>query len=121
MLFLRMTKAKKRKFPPRPKGFYPLTEVKDKIRNGCVLINQNALTNASKDFGWGVDEILETFDYLKDHHFYKKEPSKLSALLIIDYYKVRVKGEDVYIHFYITNDNKTLIINSFKKDTKGES
>ncbi len=85
------------------------------------MIQENALTSALKDFGWGANEILKTFEFLKDHHFYKTEPSKLSALLIIDYYKLRFNGEDIYTHFYITNDNKMLIINSFKKDTRGES
>lgn len=120
VLSLRMSKYKKGKFPARPKSYYPLSEVRDKIQSGCVLIHQNALMDALHEFGWGAEEILNTYLFFKDHHFYKKEPSKLSTLLIIDYYKARFNGEDIYTHFYITSDNKTLVINSFKKDKGGE-
>ena len=35
---------------------------------------------------------------------------------MVDYYKGKINGEEIYTHFYIDKDG-TLVINSFKHDT----
>jgi len=119
MLRLTVSKPKKRKFPPRPKASYQLEEVRQKIQNGNVRIAGNAYAGAFRDFGWGKQDIFDVYMRLKNHHFYKTESSKLSRLTMIDFYKIRYMGEDVYTHFYINDYSGELVINSFKQD-RGE-
>lgn len=102
--------------PPRLKAFYPLEDVKQMIQSGNFLIRENAQRCALIDFGWGKQDILDTILSLKQHHFQKSDKSELSPLITIDSYKARLKGEDIYTHFYVDEHSKTLIINSFKQD-----
>ena len=60
-LWYLMGKKRKKRGPPAPKSFYPLEEVKALVAQGKVVIRPNALECAGRDFGWGVDDILDAF------------------------------------------------------------
>ena len=112
-----MPKGKrKRKHIPRPRSFYNLSEVIQKINNGSFTIRQNATQCALEDFGWGTPEIKKVYNLLKEKHFCKTAPSDINPLWIVDIYKARLIGENVYTHFYIDDTVGILVINSFKRD-----
>lgn len=98
------------------KSHYPLKEVKALVASDNWRPNKNAREGARKCFGWGVDEIRAAIMALKPCHFYKSDWSECKPGIMLDFYKIEhFKGEKVYTHFYIDNDNVFLIINSFKK------
>lgn len=95
---------------------YPLPEVLLLIQQGKVVIRPDARTDAQNDFGWDTDDILEALSKLKEKHFYKKDVSSRNRWHVYDFYKAYgLCGEDVYMHFFIDDDNDMLVINSFKK------
>jgi hypothetical protein len=98
---------------------YKLADVKNKIAANRVLINLNARQSAFNDFGWHWEDIIDVYSKLRPQHFYKTEQSLFKFPLWIDVYKAHLRGEDIYTHFYIDDENETLIINSFHRDQKG--
>lgn len=108
------TDSTKKNQAKRSKPYYSLTAAKQLIKQGDVAIRGNALEGAYQDFGWKTDDILDAIRKLKPAHYYKSEPSRMRESLLIDYHKApELKGEAVYIHFYIADGR--LIVNSFKK------
>lgn len=96
--------------------FYSLPEVKKLVRDGAVLIRRNALDGARDAFGWNSDDILDALRRLQVKHFHKSAVSRINPQRVLDFYKARrLKGENVYIHFYVDDDTGKLIINSFKE------
>ena len=100
---------------PHPVSYYKLSEVVQKINSGQFLINSNAERYALQDFGWGISDILYTYRNLQPKHFFKSDTSKWKPGVVVDVYKARLNGEDVYTHFYIDDTFDNLIINSFKR------
>jgi N-acetyl-gamma-glutamylphosphate reductase len=42
--------------------------------------------------------------------------AKFDPLVVVDYYKAyRLKGEEIYTHFYINDTTGRLVVNSFKE------
>ncbi|MBA7714630.1 hypothetical protein ES703_123659 [subsurface metagenome] len=109
-------RKRKRKHIPRPRSYYGLSEVIRKINNGQFIIRPNATQHALEDFGWGISEIKKAYNILKAKHFYKTDASKINPLWVVDIYKARLIGEDIYTHFYIDDTVGILVINSFKRD-----
>jgi len=108
-------KGKKRK-QDYVRPFYSLKEVRTLIETERVLVTVNALVKAQKDFGWGMDDILNAVKSLRLKDFHKYEQARIDPKIVVDFYKAYgLKGEDVYTHFYIDDETGTLIINSFKK------
>ena len=106
----------KRKTTPRPESFYALSEVRELIDQGKVLLRPNALDDAQRDFGWGTRDILDALRKLRPGHFYKSDTSAKKHAVMLDFYKAQgLKGEDVYTHFYIDDENEVLVVNSFKR------
>jgi len=109
------SKRKKGSKPGRSKAYYSLQDVRKHIVEGKVLIRSNATRDALNDFGWGTNDILDALKKLKLKHYHKTEPYRSNPTVKVDYYKARnLKGENVYTHFYI-NENDELVINSFKE------
>ncbi len=53
---------------------------------------------------------------LRPKHFYKSDESKKKPGTLLDIYKAcGLKGEDVYMHFYIDDVKGVLVVNSFKR------
>ncbi len=97
-------------------SFYPLSEVRERIAQGKILIRSNALEDARRDFGWEIDDILDAICRLKPKHFHKHARSKVKPPIVLDFYRAQdLNGEDVYTHFYIDDEDKILVINSFKR------
>jgi len=97
---------------------YDLRHVQSLIRQGKYLVKDNALGAAYDDFGWTGFEIQEVMCKLKPKHFRKSAPSQKIPGIMIDYYAVRkIKGESVYLHFYVTYEgsDELVIINSFHR------
>ena len=85
------------------------------IAQGKVLINSNALDDARRDFGWETADILDALGRLQPKHFYKSDTSRTKPAIVLDVYKApSLKGEDVYTHFYIDDEDIVLVVNSFK-------
>lgn len=106
-------KGKTREKPP---NWYPLSEVRNLINKGKYLITANARDSAYRDFGWHSDDIVNAIKKLSPKHFYKTEISKRDSSKAVEVYKARgLNGENIYTHFYIDDEQKLLIINSFKK------
>ncbi|MFC1943072.1 type II toxin-antitoxin system MqsR family toxin [Chloroflexota bacterium] len=97
-------------------SYYKLSEVAQRINSGQWLIRSNAIRDAYQEFGWGISDIINAYKMLKPTHFYKTDGSKAKPGSVIDIYKARLNGEDVYTHFYIDDSFGKLIINSFKRD-----
>ena len=111
-----MAKGKKKSAKgSRPRSYYELSEVAQKINSGQFLIKSNAIRCAFQDFGWGTSDIMNAYRMLKPKHFHKTDNSKVRPELVIDVYKARLNGEDIYTHFYIDDTLNKLIINSFKR------
>lgn len=100
-----------------PQSSYDLAKVRSKIAGRQVLIKSDVLKDAWRDFGWGYSEILASYIKLKPKHFYKTEKSIYLPDVLLDFYKARINGEDIYTHFYIDKTENRLVINSFHKLT----
>lgn len=100
----------------REGSHYQLSEVRDLIKSGKVILRENALAEARKAFGWSSEDILVALSALKPSHFHKSEKSFYTPLIVLDFYKARgLKGENVYTHFYIKDHTDELVVNSFKE------
>src|SRR6266567_725821 len=98
----------------KKKPYYPLAEIKEKIRDGHLEIKPNALDDAWDIFGWGPNEIrkcllkLNDRDYTADknnNHFYKTEAHRRLPHTMMDYYKAEniMDNESIFTHIYIRN------------------
>ncbi len=118
VVMFKMSRRKSKGFrpTPRPRSYYSLSEVRQKIADGELLIRSDAVQDALKDFGWGTSEILDVYKMLQPKHFYKTDNSKKKSHLVIDIYKAHINGEDIYTHFYIDDTQNKVIINSFKEE-----
>jgi hypothetical protein len=111
------SKGKWKRQSSRRGSFYQLSEVRQKIAAGDVMVHPNAIRCAFQDFGLGIEGILNVYRKLQPRHFFKKANSRIKKpTVVIDYYKASIDGEDIYTHFYIDDTNGKLVINSFKKD-----
>ena len=102
----------------RSKASYELKHVQDLIRQGKYLIRDNAMASANDDFGWTSSEIIDVMCRLKTKHFRKTENSKFLPGVMIDYYSAhRMRGEQVYLHFYVDYEgsDERVVINSFHR------
>jgi hypothetical protein len=117
VILSKVSKAKgKRKRPSSRRGsFYQLSEVRQKIAAGDVLIRPNAVRCAFQGFGWETKDILKAYCKLQPKHFYKTESYRGRPTVAVDYYKANLYGEDIYTHFYIDDTAGKLVINSFKE------
>lgn len=112
-------KGKRKRQSSRQKSFYQLSEIRQKIAAGEVIIHPNAVKCAFQDFEWGIEDIFNVYRQLQPKHFSKKENSRIKKpTVVIDYYEASLYGEDIYTHFYIDDTNGKLVINSFKKNIK---
>ena len=60
--------------------------------------------------------MLDALRRLRPGHFHKSDNSDVKPAVVLDFYKARgLKGEDVYTHFYIDDEKRVLVINSFKR------
>ena len=97
-------------------SYYQLSEIRDSIKHGKVLLRPNALDEARKAFGWLSEDILKALLALKPNHFYKSEKSFFDPKVVLDFYKAPgLMGENVYTHFYVNDHTGELVINSFKE------
>jgi hypothetical protein len=83
---------------------------------GKVQVTGTAYSCALRDFGWGEKDILDAVRKLKPKCFYKTEECRVKSGQMVDYYKARgLKGENVYLHFYIDIVTDELVIQSCKR------
>jgi hypothetical protein len=109
-------KKAKRRASSKPESFYSLSEVRQMVDQGKILLRPNALDDAQRDFGWDTRDILDALRKLQPRHFYKSDTSAKKPAVVLDFYKAPgLKGEDVYTHFYIDDENSVLVVNSFKR------
>jgi len=97
------------------RSYYRLEEVIQKINNGQVIIRSNAEDDAYQQFGWGLSDITNAYRKLRPKHFHNTGVSEYIPGVVIDAYKATINGEKIYTHFYINDETKYLIINSFKE------
>jgi len=98
----------------RDKAYYSKKQIRNLILAGNVQITEQARMSAQGDFGWDFDDICNAILALPTKACYKSETRFNNPQIWVDYYRVRsLKGEKVYTHFYVDNDN--LIIDSFKE------
>jgi len=96
--------------------YYPLQEVRLRIKMRKVQVTGTAYSCALQDFGWGEKDILDAVGRLKLKHFYKTEECRADPGQMVDYYKAKgLIGETVYLHFYIDITTDELVIQSCKK------
>lgn len=80
------------------------------------MIRPNAFQDAWNDFGWETKDIVDALNKLQNNHYHKTDLSRFKPGIMIDFYHARdLKGENVYIHFYVDPDSGKLVINSFKR------
>jgi hypothetical protein len=112
---------------PHTKPYHALSVVKKRVRDGDVLLRQNALSRAYSDFNWGGEEIKQCLLKLNDrvhtidperNHYYKTERHRHfpTENTMMDYYKAKriMFNESIYTHIYIRDGQSTLIVSSFK-------
>jgi hypothetical protein len=96
--------------------FYSLGRVKGLVNAGHYVIRAEAKDTAGKAFGWGESDMRDALMKLQPSHFYKPGISNFEPHFPIDFYKARgLKGENVYIHFYIDDETNLLMVDSFKE------
>lgn len=94
-----------------------MSEVRQKIDSGDVLIEDNASRSAYHDFAWKGIDIEKAYKLIKRKDFVKTGTmGTLPGNIAFDVYQAHIKGEDIYTHFYINDYTKKLVISSFKKD-----
>ena len=109
-------KKRQRRVPKRSRPFYPLSEVRELVKSGRVLVHSKALDGARDAFGWGIADILDAITKLEPRHFYKMDVARFDPRVVLDFYKATgLKGENIYTHFYIDDEEDKLIVNSFKE------
>jgi len=95
--------------------YYPLKDVKALVRSGNWDVNEDALDDAATDFEWTKADIAKTILALRPDHFDISDWSRAKPGVMLDCYKARkLRGENVYTHFYIENKTQ-LVVNSFKR------
>lgn len=94
---------------------FPLREVKTLAKEGRYIIAQQALKSAHDDFEWGAEEIIKAILFLSEKHLHKRSVCYNKSHIMMDVYKACLMGENIYIHFYIDDDDRLLIIGSFKE------
>jgi len=102
----------------RKGGCYNLSHVKKLVRRKRFFITSKALYSANGDFGWGPADIQDAICKLKPKNFFKTAPAKYMPGVMVDYYKARkLKGEKVYLHFYIDYEDSQewVILHSCKR------
>jgi hypothetical protein len=96
-------------------GRTPLRLVKQLKHRGKYFIRDNAFQDARKDFGWDTEDIVDALNKLQNKHYHKTKPSNIRPGVMMDFYHASgLKGENVYIHFYVDPNGK-LVINSLKR------
>jgi hypothetical protein len=106
----------KRQKSSAPEPFYDLDEVKRLINEDRVFFSLGAVTGARECFGWDISDIKKAIRKLNGKHFYKSDVSKYDPYLVYDFYKAHnLNGENVYIHLFIDENEKRVIVNSFKE------
>jgi len=107
------TRRKRRFASP---GHIPLSQVRQLKHRGKFLIRLNAFQDAWNDFGWEKKDIVDALNKLQNNHYHKTDFSRFKPGIMIDFYHARgLKGENVYIHFYVDPDSGKLVINSLKR------
>jgi len=112
-----MVKKKSRhRLQERKAPYYSLGVVKGLVKNGDVRIRDKVMRSAEKAFGWDESDMRDALMKLQIKHFYKTGPSDFEPHFPIDFYKAHgLKGENVYIHFYIDDETNLLMVDSFKE------
>lgn len=96
--------------------FYSLARVKGLVKAGNYVIREEAKDIARKAFGWDESDMRDALMKLQASHFYKPGLSNFEPRFPIDFYKARgLKGENVYIHFYIDDETNLLMVDSLKE------
>lgn len=117
------------KEPKKP--FNPLKRIRQRVNANDINIHPNALQDARDDFKWCRDEIKKCLLRLNDkyyfedkqkHHYYntKAHLRYPKENTFYDYYRAHqlLEGENVYTHFYVRENQNTVIIDSFKDIVK---
>jgi len=98
---------------------YPLDEVKQLISDGRFKIPHVTQLKTRRELGWTVREVTEAILMLTPQDFHKRDQEGKPPWGVLDFYKPKrkIKGELVYIHFSI-NDEDFLIIDSCHKQER---
>lgn len=98
----------------RNKPSHPLGKVKQAIKEENYEIDEDALENAQRHFGWRLDDIEKAFLQLKHKDFTSSKRHFTKPDLWVDHYRAYgLLGEDVYTHFHF--EEGTLQITSLKR------
>lgn len=94
--------------------FYPISKIKEAIKNRAYEIDDEALENARKDFGWSTEDIEKAFLKLTRKHFSHAVAHFTKPKLWVDHYRAYgLMGENVYTHVHF--EDGILQIESLKR------
>jgi Motility quorum-sensing regulator, toxin of MqsA len=94
---------------------YPLSQVKELIRNEKYLVTVSAFKTAAL-MGFLGDDIVDCIvNHLSQTHFYKTMSAERAAGLMQDVYKITYESQRVYLKLQINKANVAVIV-SFKED-----
>jgi hypothetical protein len=92
---------------------YQLSEIRDLIQKCLWAITSTAQSTAF-EIGFDDIDIIECIrDELRESHFYKTMPSEKVPGLWQDVYRIRFRGQNIYLKLQITR--KKAVIISFKE------
>jgi len=98
----------------KPKPYYRLKDVKEKIRSKEYNVPLPVHKSAWKDFRWKVEDIEKVYLRLSTISFDITIENESNGKLM-DVYKIRdFEGEKIYTKFYF-HDSGKLMITSFKE------
>jgi motility quorum-sensing regulator/GCU-specific mRNA interferase toxin len=96
------------------KPHYPLSRVKELIRQGSYRVTRTALLCATRDFGFvEASQLAGCILNLEIKDFYKSMTTYHDSTLWQDVYHARVQGSQAYVKLQITGDSTVVI--SFKR------
>ena len=95
---------------------YSLNEIQLRLRDGRFTITVSGMQGALQ-MGLDDEDIVECIcEELRDSHFYKTMPAEKLPGMWQDVYRIRFRGQRVYLKVQINARGKAVII-SFKEDT----
>ena len=95
---------------------YPLNQIKKLIRENHYFVTRTAISTATRDFSFLIEDILNEVLNLEKSDFYKSMTSYSDNTLWQDVYKKKIKHEKVYIKVQIVDDYSVVI--SFKNEVE---
>ena len=101
------------------KRTYSLNTVKQLIRQGDIITPNIAVIQSANHIGFSIEEAYQVVLALERKDFFKSTTEWYNHKVWHDVYNKKVKEVPLYIKFKVTALSNKFLLQSFKKDERG--